>query len=109
MAISEYLHGIFLRSLVLFYIRYFQHQSFLEPNQILRDTDKLTGIPGTIVQGRYDMICPVESAWQLHHAWPDSVLKVIPDAGHAASEPGIATELEKTCDDLEIEIERDRK
>jgi len=67
---------------------YFMHDSFLKENQILDDIDKLKDIPGIIVQGRYDIICPMESAWQLHKAWPMSELFVIPDAGHAASEVG---------------------
>jgi proline iminopeptidase len=67
---------------------YFINDSFLKDNQILNDMDKLKEIPGIIVQGRYDMICPMESAWQLHNAWPMSELSIIPDAGHAASEEG---------------------
>ncbi len=68
---------------------FFRHDSFLEPDQILRDAGRLAGIPGTIVHGRYDVICPFENAWQLHKAWPDSDLRLIPDAGHSASEPPI--------------------
>ncbi len=64
---------------------YFINQAFLEPNQLLEDAQELDGIPGVIVQGRYDLICPMRSAWELHQAWPDSELKVIPDAGHSAS------------------------
>lgn len=85
---------------------YFKHASFLKANQILGNVSKLLDIPATIVQGRYDIICPLESAWELHQAWHGSILKIIPDAGHAASEPGILSELVKTCDDLAHEIER---
>ncbi len=67
---------------------YFVHDSFLQPDQILRDAGRLKGIPGVIVHGRYDVVCPVENAWQLHRVWPDAQLKIIPDAGHSASEPG---------------------
>ena len=67
---------------------YFVNDSFLEPEQILRDAGRLKGIPGIIVHGRYDVVCPVENAWQLQRAWPDAELKIIPDAGHSASEPG---------------------
>lgn len=67
---------------------YFMHDSFLKENQILDNIDKLKDVPGIIVQGRYDIICPMESAWQLYKAWPMSELFVIPDAGHAASEAG---------------------
>ena len=79
---------------------YFVNDSFLEPNQILRDAPRLHGIPGVIVQGRYDVICPMESAWQLSQAWPESTLKIIGDAGHAASEPGIINALVQASDDL---------
>lgn len=72
---------------------YFANDSFLEANQILRDAHKLEGIPGIIVHGRYDVVCPLESAWQLHQAWPSSRLHIIPDAGHSATEPGIVDAL----------------
>lgn len=68
---------------------YFIHNAFLEENQILRNCSKLKKIPGIIIHGRYDAVCPVENAWQLHHAWPESELQIIADAGHSASEPGI--------------------
>jgi len=67
---------------------YFVNDSFLEPNQLLRDARRLADIPGVIVHGRYDVVCPVENAWQLHRAWPRSELAIIPDAGHSAGEPG---------------------
>jgi len=68
---------------------YFMNNSFLEPNQILNEVRRLHAIPGVIVQGRYDVVCPLEQAWELHQAWPESRLQVIQDAGHSASEPGI--------------------
>ena len=79
---------------------YFMNQSFLIKNQILNNADKLEDIPGIIIQGRYDMICPMESAWQLHQAWPGSILQIIPDAGHSASEPGIVNALIAATDDM---------
>jgi proline iminopeptidase len=79
---------------------YFKHNAFLEDNQILRRAHQLKDIPGTIVQGRYDIICPMESAWQLHQAWPMSELNIIPDAGHAASEPGIVDALVHATDNM---------
>lgn len=72
---------------------YFMNDAFLGPNQLLDDAHRLEGIPGVIVHGRYDMICPVENAWELHRAWPGSELQVIPDAGHSAAEPGITRAL----------------
>jgi proline iminopeptidase len=68
---------------------YFMHDSFLEPDQILKNAAQLDGIPGVIVHGRYDVVCPVEQAWELHRAWPGARLEIIPDAGHSATEPGI--------------------
>ncbi len=74
---------------------YFVHNAFLQDNQILNEADKLKDIPGDIVQGRYDMICPMQSAWELHQAWTTSELSIIADAGHSASEPGIVDALIK--------------
>jgi len=68
---------------------FFVNHAFMKPNQILVDAHKLQGIPGVIVHGRYDLICPLENAWLLHKAWPDSQLNIIRDAGHAAFEAGI--------------------
>jgi proline iminopeptidase len=72
---------------------YFINDSFLEPDQILRDASRLKDIDGVIVQGRYDVVCPMESAWELHRAWPEAEFKVIDDAGHSASEEGITRAL----------------
>jgi len=77
---------------------YFFHQAFLDPNQLLRAAERLRPLPGVIVQGRYDVICPMQSAWELHRAWPQSKLHVISDAGHAASEPGIRSALVRATD-----------
>ena len=77
---------------------YFVNHAFLEPNQLLRDADRLADIPGVIVQGRYDLICPLRSAWELHRAWPRAELRIIPDAGHAAFEPGIRSALIEATD-----------
>jgi len=72
---------------------FFVNHAFLKPNQILNDAHKLQDIPGIIVHGRYDLICPLENAWLLHKAWPASQLNIIRDAGHAASEAGITDAL----------------
>lgn len=80
---------------------YFKHRGFLEADgQILRDIDRVADIPGTIVQGRYDMICPPHSAHALHRRWPASRIVMVPRAGHALSEPGISAELVRTMDRL---------
>jgi proline iminopeptidase len=72
---------------------YFMNDSFLEPDQILKNAARLNGIPGVIVHGRYDVVCPVEQAWELHRAWPGARLEIIPAAGHSATEPGIVDAL----------------
>lgn len=72
---------------------YFVHDSFLEPDQLLRDVHKIRHIPAVIVQGRYDVVCPMRSAWDLHRAWPEAELQIVPDAGHSAMETGILRRL----------------
>lgn len=72
---------------------YFVNDAFLEPNQILANAHKLQGIPGVIVHGRYDMVCPFDNAFALHEAWPGSDLQIIRDAGHSALEPSISDAL----------------
>jgi proline iminopeptidase len=72
---------------------YFVHNSFLEPDQLLRDVPNIRHIPGVIIQGRYDIVCPARSAWDLHRAWPEAEFHMVPDAGHSATEVGIATKL----------------
>ena len=72
---------------------YFLNAGFLEEGELLRKMDRIAHLPAVIVQGRYDMVCPPVSAWQLHAAWPGSKLMMIDDAGHAATEPGTAAAL----------------
>jgi proline iminopeptidase len=84
---------------------YFIHQAFLRPNQLLEEASKLTNIPGVIIHGRYDLICPLRSAWELAEAWPAAELEVVADAGHAAFEPGIARALVAATDRMASELE----
>ena len=79
---------------------YFVNDAFLEPNQLLRDMPKIAHLPGIIVHGRYDAICPLDNAWALHHAWPNSELQIIRDAGHSAAEPGITDALVRAANEL---------
>jgi proline iminopeptidase len=73
---------------------YFVNAGFFDVDgQLLRDVHRLHGIPAVIVQGRYDVVCPPRSAWDLHRAWPQADLRIVPDAGHSAFEPGITHEL----------------
>jgi proline iminopeptidase len=83
---------------------YFVHDSFLAPNQILCDVRRLKSIPAVIVHGRYDIVCPIGSAWDLHQAWPEAEFLIVPDAGHSASEPGIVDALVRATINLPSRI-----
>jgi len=72
---------------------YFVNGGWMDDGQLLAGAGVLEGIPGVIVQGRYDMCTPAVTAWDLHHAWPGSAVVMVPDAGHAFNEPGIRTAL----------------
>lgn len=71
-------------------------------NHILENADRLAGIRCRIVQGRYDMACPPVSAWDLHRALPHSEIRIVPDAGHSATEPSLARELVRATEDFKI-------
>ncbi|HEX4873158.1 MAG TPA: prolyl aminopeptidase [Nevskiaceae bacterium] len=78
---------------------YFVNGGFFErPNQLLEDVSRIRHLPATIVQGRYDVVCPMRSAWDLHRAWPEAQFQVVGDAGHAASEAGILRALIQATD-----------
>ena len=72
---------------------YFVNKGFIDENQILNNMQPIKDIPGRIVHGRYDMVCPLDSALSLHQQWPNSELVIVRDAGHSASEPGIVDAL----------------
>ncbi|MGH8166714.1 MAG: prolyl aminopeptidase [Woeseiaceae bacterium] len=72
---------------------YFVNDGFMAENQLLKDIDRIRHIPAVIVHGRYDIVCPVISAWELAQAWPEADLHIVPDAGHAAFEAGNVHEL----------------
>lgn len=78
---------------------YFRHQVFLEPNQLLRDVDRIRRIPATIVHGRYDVICPVKNAYDLATAWPEAAFHIVL-AGHSAADPAIVDVLVNATDAL---------
>jgi proline iminopeptidase len=78
---------------------YFVNGGFLSsPNQLIENVGRIRHIPAVIVQGRYDIVCPMKSAWELHRAWPEAELRIVPDAGHSAFEPGNTHELIKATD-----------
>ena len=78
---------------------YFVNRGFFErENQIIENIDRLRHLPGVIVQGRYDVVCPMKTAWELHRAWSEAELIIVPDAGHSVSEPGIKDALIQATD-----------
>jgi proline iminopeptidase len=78
---------------------YFVNRGFLRSdNQLIDDVPRIRHIPTTIVQGRYDVVCPVSSAWDLHRAWPEADFRLVPDTGHSAFEPGNIHELVQATD-----------
>ncbi|HEY0543889.1 MAG TPA: prolyl aminopeptidase [Pyrinomonadaceae bacterium] len=78
---------------------YFMHHAFFDTdNYLIENVDKIRHIPAVIVQGRYDVVCPMMSAWELHRAWPEADLKITPDAGHSVTEPGNISALVEATD-----------
>jgi len=78
---------------------YFMNDAFFETeNQLVENVGRIRHIPAVIVQGRYDVVCPMMSAWELHRAWPEADLQIIADAGHSATEPGIVSALVEATD-----------
>jgi proline iminopeptidase len=78
---------------------YFVNRGFFEhENQLLDGAERLRGIPGVIVHGRYDVVCPIDTAFELHKRWPEADFRIVPDAGHSAYEPGITSELVAATD-----------
>ncbi len=85
---------------------YFMHDIFLPENALLANVGKLRGIPAVIVQGRYDGVCPIVTADDLHAAWPEAEYIIVPDAGHSAWEPGIAAELVNATERFKTTIQK---
>ncbi len=81
---------------------YIAHDFYLEPDELLSHASRLKDIPGTIIQGRYDLLCPPGSAYALHRAWPKSHLEIIADAGHAMTEPGVAGKMRDALSALSV-------
>ncbi|WP_170448642.1 prolyl aminopeptidase [Ruegeria arenilitoris] len=97
--------GEYARTFARLENHYFINKAFLEHDgQILDQMDRIAHIPGHIVQGRYDMICPPQAAWSLAEKWPEAELKMVRQAGHALSEPGISAELVRIMDRTAQEV-----
>lgn len=81
-------------------VHYFRNNRYTPQEELLNRVDAIRHLPATIVQGRYDLLCPPITATQLHHAWPGSRLIMIDDAGHSATEPGIRSALITVMDEI---------
>lgn len=77
---------------------YFVNRGFMEEDQLIKNVDTIRHIPAIVVQGRYDVVCPMITAWELSESWPEVDLRVVPDAGHSAFEPGNTHELIQATD-----------
>jgi proline iminopeptidase len=94
----EYADPAFALSFARIALHYFMNSSWLEDGQLIRDAGKLANIPGVIVQGRYDAVCPPITAYQLHQAWAGSRLELLDTAGHAVNETGVLAALRAATD-----------
>jgi proline iminopeptidase len=81
---------------------YFTNDIFLPENSLLDNIGRIRNVPGIIVQGRYDAVCPIVSADDVHCAWPEAEYVIVPDAGHSAWEPGICAELVKATEKFKM-------
>jgi proline iminopeptidase len=100
-AVDEFEDPDFALSFARIECHYFTNNAFFKTNNwLLENIDKIRHIPGFIVQGRYDVVCPARSAWDLHKAWPEAKFNIIADSGHAASEPGTRSALIRAADEF---------
>lgn len=88
---------------------YFVHDAFLGDNQLLRNVARIRALPCTIVQGRYDIVCPTATADELARAWPEAEYVIVPDAGHSVREPGITRELVAAVERMRARITGDAR
>jgi proline iminopeptidase len=83
---------------------YFQNDCFMRPDQLLAEAGKLEGIPGIIVQGRYDLLCPPATSHALSAAWQESEIRFVEGAGHSLYDPGVRDAVMKAIADLASKI-----
>lgn len=94
LAVEKTSHDMFALAFARIECHYFVNGGFFtHPNQLLENVQRIRHIPAVIVHGRYDVICPLKNAWDLHRAWPEADLHIVQNAGHASMEPGIAQAL----------------
>ena len=97
--VEEFADDAFATAFARIECHYFVNGGFFESEtQLLDGVDRIRRIPAVIVHGRYDVVCPMTTAWDLHKAWPEASLRIVPDAGHAYNEPGILHELVTATD-----------
>jgi proline iminopeptidase len=77
---------------------FINHGFFNASNQLLDNIDRIRHIPTEIIQGRYDVVCPPKTAWDLHHTWPEATLHIVPNAGHSAFDPANTSVLIEVTD-----------
>jgi proline iminopeptidase len=105
--VKQFKQGAYAAAFARIECHYFIHRGFLRRDaQLLEDVAKIRRIPAVIVQGRYDVVCPMRSAWDLHRAWPQAALRIVADAGHSAFEPGITRELVRATDTFALRRNR---
>ncbi|MEO1523192.1 MAG: alpha/beta hydrolase, partial [Cyanobacteria bacterium J06633_2] len=96
---TKFSHDEFAAAFARIECHYFVNKGFLESeNQLIQNVDRIRHLPTVIVQGRYDVVCPMMTAWELHKAWPEAEFTIIPDAGHSVTEPGIQSALIEATD-----------
>ncbi len=97
--VERFGEGSFADAFARIECHYFTNGGFFDsPDQLIDNVNTIRHIPTVIVQGRYDVVCPMVSAWELHRAWPESELIIVEDAGHSATEVGITSALVEACD-----------
>lgn len=97
--VARFADGHFALAFARIECHYFMNRGWFEPqDQLIRNAGRLAGIPGVIAQGRYDVVTPMFTAWELAKGWPDAELTIVPDAGHTATEPGIVDVMVRASD-----------
>jgi proline iminopeptidase len=98
-AMRKYGGDAFSQAFARIECHYFTHGGFMDhPDQLLDGVEAIRHIPAVIVQGRYDVVCPMTTSWELHRRWPEAEYRLVADAGHAATEPGIVDQLVRATD-----------
>ena len=105
-ALAKFTKPHFALALSRIETHYFVNKGFIEENQILKNMSAISDIPGRIVHGRYDILCPLNNANTLHHHWQNSELHIVRDAGHSASEPGTVDALMRATQDIAKELQQ---